>query len=99
MHRKTVVRRLALTCAIIIAMIAAGMTIASAQSLSELNRKIDALEPQVAEGVSNPEVASEAITELDAAEANFARVAEGAQASHCQRAGEISAQAPGAGEG
>jgi tetratricopeptide (TPR) repeat protein len=79
MHRKTVVRRLALTCAIIIAMIAAGMTIASAQSLSELNRKIDALEPQVAEGVSNPEVASEAITELDAAEANFARVAEGAR--------------------
>src|SRR3984957_14241775 len=79
MLRVTVVRRLALICAIALAMIAAGLTIASAQSLSELNRKIDALEPQVAEGVSNPEVASEAITELDAAEADFARVAEGAR--------------------
>ncbi|MEA2650032.1 MAG: hypothetical protein QOG61_2467, partial [Candidatus Binataceae bacterium] len=51
MHRLTAVRRLALTGAIVIAMIAAAMTLASAQSLGELNRKIDALEPQVAEGV------------------------------------------------
>jgi tetratricopeptide (TPR) repeat protein len=79
MHRLTAVRRLALTGAIVIAMIAAGTTLASAQSLGELNRKIDALEPQVAQGVSNPAVASEAITQLDAAEAAFSRVAEGAR--------------------
>src|SRR5258708_11594471 len=79
MQRLTAVRRLALTGAIVIAMIAAAMTLASAQSLGELNREIDALEPQVAEGVSNPAVASEAITQLDAAEAAFSRVAEGAR--------------------
>lgn len=79
MHRLTVVRRLAFMCAFAIAMSAASMRIASAQSLSELNRKIDALEPQVAEGVDNPEVASETIRQLDAAEAEFARVAEGAR--------------------
>lgn len=75
----TEVRRLALVCAIVMGTIAAGAAVAAAQSLGDLNRRIETLEPQVAEGVSNPEVASAAITQLDAAEAEFARVAEGAR--------------------
>ncbi len=75
----TEVRRLALLGALIAATIAAGAPVAAAQSLGDLNQRIAELEPQVSEGVSNPEVASQAITQLDAAEAEFARVAEGAR--------------------
>src|SRR5271170_871281 len=75
----TEVRRLALVCAIVMGTIAAGASFARAQSLGELNRRLDALEPQVAEGVSNPEAASEAISQLDSAEAEFAQVADGAR--------------------
>src|SRR6202521_2751747 len=75
----TEVRRRALLGVLIAATIAAGAPVVAAQSLGELNRRIDELEPQVSEGVSNPEVASQAITQLDAAEAEFARVAEGAR--------------------
>jgi hypothetical protein len=77
----TVARRLALGCATVMMAIVVGAAIASAQSLSELNRRLDALEPQVAEGVSNPSVASDVISQLDAAEAEFAQVAEGARAN------------------
>ena len=77
----TVVRRLALGCATVMMAIVVGAAIASAQSLSELNRRLDALEPQVAEAVSNPSVASEVISQLDAAEAEFAQIAEGARAN------------------
>ena len=75
----TEVRRLALRGAIIAATIAVVSSLAMAQTVSDLNRQLDELEPQVSEGVSNPEVASEAITQLDAAEAEFARIAEGAR--------------------
>ena len=80
MKRVTELRRLALAAALIAATtVVAVVSVASAQSLGELNRRIDELEPQVSAGVNNPEVASQAITQLDAAEADFARVAEGAR--------------------
>jgi len=72
-------RRLARVCAMVAMTIVAGAAIASAQSLGELNRRLDALEPQIAEGVSDPGVASEVISQLDSAEAEFAQVAEGAR--------------------
>jgi thioredoxin-like negative regulator of GroEL len=50
---------------------------AAAQTLRGLNETLDQIEPEVAQGVSNPESASEAIERLDQAEADFARVAEG----------------------
>ena len=74
-------RRLALVCAIVAGTIAAGAGVSAAQSLGDLNGRIEALEPQVSEGVNNPEAASQAITQLDAAEAEFARAAEGARPS------------------
>jgi len=46
-----------------------------AQSLGELNRRLGALEPQAAEGVTNPQAASDVITQLDAAESEFAQIA------------------------
>jgi hypothetical protein len=49
---------------------------ARAQSLGELNRRLEALEPQVAEGESSPQAASDAITQLDAAESDFGEIAE-----------------------
>jgi len=75
----TEVRRLAPLGALLVAIMVAGTSVAAAQSLSDLNRRIGELEPQVNEGVTNPEVASEAITQLDSTEAEFARVAEGAR--------------------
>jgi len=66
---------------LIAATILMAASMAAAQSLGELNRRINALEPQVSEGASDPAVASEAIAQLDAAEADFARVAEGARPS------------------
>ncbi len=73
--------RAALACAIVTGMIAAGAPAARAQSLGELNRKLDALEPEVAEGATNPAVASGAISELDSAESDFARLADGARST------------------
>src|SRR5579859_2901680 len=77
----TELRRRAVRGALIAAAILTAASAASAQSLGELNRRVNQLEPQVSEGASNPAVASEAITQLDAAEADFARLAEGARAS------------------
>jgi Tetratricopeptide repeat len=48
---------------------------ARAQTLGELNRRLEALQPQVEAGVSNPGVASGAITQLDAAESEFGEIA------------------------
>ena len=48
--------------------------LARAQSLGELNRRLEALEPQVAEGDSSPQAASDAITQLDAAESDFGAI-------------------------
>jgi len=79
MRLVTELRRLALLLALIVATIVAGVSVAAAQSLGEVSRRLDELEPQVSEGVSNPELASQVITQLDAAEADFARVAEGAR--------------------
>jgi hypothetical protein len=52
---------------------------ARAQSLGELNRRLEELEPQAAEGVSSPQAASEAITQLDAAESEFGELADGSR--------------------
>jgi hypothetical protein len=49
---------------------------ATAQTLRGLNETLDQIEPDVAQGVTNPEAASEAIDRLDQAEADFARIAE-----------------------
>jgi len=49
---------------------------ANAQSLNELDRRLEALAPDVAAGLSNPATASDAIDRLDKAEADFAQIAE-----------------------
>jgi hypothetical protein len=53
-----------------------GTGVAYAQSLSELNQRLNELEGQVAEGVGNPQAASDVIDRLDQAEADFAKMAE-----------------------
>jgi len=54
-----------------------GQRSAMAQSLRGLNETLGQIEPAVAQGVTNPDTASEAIDRLDQAEADFARIAEG----------------------
>src|SRR5947209_17789952 len=49
---------------------------ALAQTLRGLNETLDRIEPSVAQGISNPGSASDAIERLDQAEADFARIAE-----------------------
>src|ERR1700751_2906847 len=49
---------------------------AAAQSLGELNRQLNEIEPRVDAGVSDPQSASEAINQLDQAESDFAQIAE-----------------------
>jgi len=49
---------------------------ATAQTLRGLNETLNQIESSAAEGVTNPEAASEAIDRLDQAEADFARIAE-----------------------
>jgi hypothetical protein len=61
---------------LVIAAIFASPSRAAAQTLRDLNETLDQIEPQVAQGVSNPDAASGAIDRLDQAEADFARVAE-----------------------
>jgi TolA-binding protein len=78
-------------CALIALMVGAFLAaarIASAQSLGELNQRLDQLQAQVNEGVSNPDAASEVIDRLDEAEAEFARIEEG---GHADRDGLIAA--------
>jgi hypothetical protein len=64
------------TLAIAFALIVACASFGRAQTLGELNRRLEGLEPQVEEGVSSPQVASEAITQLDAAESEFGEIAD-----------------------
>jgi hypothetical protein len=63
------------TLVITFALIVACAGFARAQTLGELNRRLEELEPQVEEGASSPQVASEAITQLDAAESEFGEIA------------------------
>jgi len=49
---------------------------AAAQTLGELNRRLGEIEPRVSAGVTDPQAASEAITQLDEAESDFAQIAE-----------------------
>ena len=49
---------------------------ASAQSLGELNRRLNEIEPMVSRGLSNPQAASDAINQLDEAESEFAQIVE-----------------------
>lgn len=69
-------RKRLLACSLALALICALAGLAHAQSLGELNRRLEALQPRVAEGESNPQAASEAITQLDAAESDFGELAE-----------------------
>jgi outer membrane protein assembly factor BamD (BamD/ComL family) len=62
--------------AFLLIVIAANPRPAAAQTLRGLNETLDTIEPRVAEGVANPEAASEAIDRLDQVEADFARLAE-----------------------
>lgn len=55
---------------------------AAANGLSDFNQRLDAIEPQVSRGVSDPAVASEVISQLDRDEADFAQLAE---SSHYNR--------------
>jgi len=52
----------------------ACVSAANAQSLSELNRRLDEIAPQASEGLSSPEAASTAIDQLDRVEADFAQI-------------------------
>ena len=52
------------------------VTSASAQSLGELNRRLNEIEPTVSRGLSNPQAASDAINQLDEAESEFAQIVE-----------------------
>src|SRR5216684_2640132 len=61
---------------LLVIVIVTGRRPATAQTLRGLNETLDQIEPGVAQGVSNPDAASEAIDRLDQAEADFARVAE-----------------------
>lgn len=74
-------RSAALACALAAGTLAASVPAASAQSLRQLNNQLDAVEPRVAAGVANSSAASDAITQLDADEAEFAKFADGARAS------------------
>jgi hypothetical protein len=49
---------------------------AMAQTLRGLDQTLNEIEPSVAQGVSNPSAASDAINRLDQAEADFAQIAE-----------------------
>ena len=66
-----------LTLILLVIAIITGQRPATAQTLRGLNETLDQIEPAAAQGVSNPDAASEAIDRLDQAEADFARVAEG----------------------
>jgi hypothetical protein len=65
-----------LCLSLIAVLVVAGRRPAWAQSLRGLNETLDQIEPSVSQGISNPEVASDAIDRLDQAEADFARIAE-----------------------
>jgi len=60
---------------IAVAVLTFGATSASAQSLEELNSRLDGLEPKVNAALSNESQAPQVVSELDQAEADFAKVA------------------------
>jgi hypothetical protein len=49
---------------------------AAGQTLGELNQRLNEIEPRVSAGASDPQAASEAISQLDQAESDFAQIAE-----------------------
>jgi thioredoxin-like negative regulator of GroEL len=67
--------------AAVAAMVLSG-GVAAADSLSALNQRLDAVEPQVSQAVSDPALASSVINRLDEDEAEFAQLAE---SSHYSR--------------
>lgn len=71
----------ALAVAIALGTIVAGVPSARAQSIGQLNRKLDAIEPLVNEGETNLSAASDAISQLDAAESEFAQIAESSRST------------------
>jgi len=70
-------RRLIKTTLILSVGLFLGSVVAAwAQSLGDLNRRLNELEPRVSSGVNNPQAASDVIDELDQAETEFARIVE-----------------------
>jgi hypothetical protein len=55
--------------------VAIAVSAARASGVGELNARLNALEPQVQQAVSDPSVASEVIPQLNSAEAEFERIA------------------------
>src|ERR1700758_4669582 len=62
---------------LVTATLLASVGIASAQSLSSLNHRLDEIQPQVSAGMTDPTAAGGAIDRLDQAEADFAQIVEG----------------------
>src|SRR5260370_22263003 len=54
----------------------AGPVIAAAQSLGELDQRLNALAPRVDEATANSGVASDVVSQLEQAESDFAKIAE-----------------------
>ncbi|HJU28993.1 MAG TPA: hypothetical protein VJ718_07480, partial [Candidatus Binataceae bacterium] len=77
-------RRLALFILAFFAISAGAAHPAAAQSVGALNQRLDEIAPQVAEGVSNPQAASQAIDKLDQAESDFTQIAENGRSSQEQ---------------
>jgi hypothetical protein len=75
------------TTTLVLAACAALLVLAStagAQTLNELNRRIEATAPDAAAGRSDPQVASDVIDRLDKAEADFAEIAEEGRADRAE---------------
>jgi tetratricopeptide (TPR) repeat protein len=68
-------RRFALLAYLACALLA-GAGVAAAQSLGELDHRLNALAPRVDEATANPAAASDVVSELDQAESDFAKIAE-----------------------
>ncbi|MGH7878572.1 MAG: hypothetical protein ACREQD_03675, partial [Candidatus Binataceae bacterium] len=74
--RKADERRLVARVLIGLIALLISASVASAQSLRELNSRLSQIEPQVRAGENDPAAASAAIDRLDAAETEFAQLAE-----------------------
>jgi tetratricopeptide (TPR) repeat protein len=68
-------RRRLVAALVVAAAVMLGAASAQAESLAEFNRQLDALAPEVAGSLDNPAQAGSVVDRLDAAEAQFARIA------------------------
>ena len=70
-------RRRLLAALVVAGAVVLGPAAAQAQSLAEFNRQLDTLGPEVAGALDNQAQADSVVNRLDAAEAEFARIASG----------------------